>query len=176
MGKSIIFILIFFGTSFSSYGKQETKKKNYSLFFTLKQNTSAKKVSFNPSLGINYLHLSDWSLGFSIGYFTNHLDNKSFKIFEVSKHISYELRIFHPIYLQLGPSFSYLRPLEPNKRINLASHENYRTNFALAGQISLLFKPTPQSLLFKMGFSPWFSFSNKRFHGYFFSTSIGYLF
>ena len=177
--RSLFFIPIFWSTNFfsyDSYGKAETKKKNYSLFLTLKQNTSAKQVSFSPSLGINYLHLSDWSLGFSVGYFTNQIENKSFKIFEISKQVNYEIRIFHPLYLQLGPTVSYLKPLEANKRFNIASHENYKANFSLAGEMSLLFKPTPESLLFKMSFSPWTSFSDKRFRGYFFSTGIGYLF
>lgn len=174
--KVLLLSFSFFTVSFFSYGSESGGKKNYSLFLGVKQNTGAGEVTFNPSLGINYLHRKNWSLGFSAGYFTSRLGEESFKVFEISKHINYEIRLFHPIYLELGPSFSYLRPLETNGRFNLARHERYGTNFSLAGQISFLVKPSPYNLLFKMSFSPWFSFFEEKLRGYFFSTSLGYRF
>ena len=47
----------------------------------------------------------------------------------------------------------------------------HKSDFSLAGRVALVIKPYPQNLLFKMSFSPWFSFFNQKLQGYFFNLT-----
>lgn len=154
----------------------EKKEKNYTFLISLKQNTSSQTTILSPEIEINFLHKRVWALGFSTGYFNIMTKEGLIKVFNFSKNIAYELRLFHPFYLSLGPSLSYLRPLEKNGKFNLTRHKIYSSNLSFSGKASFIIKPSLRSIIFKITFQPWFSLGLEEFKGIFISTSAGYRF
>lgn len=175
--KNIVYILtLLFSTSLPCYGKIKEKKK-YHITFALNQNTSSKQAILKPELGINFLYKKNWWVGFSAGILNvkSSLES-SLNFFEISQNIKYKIRLFHPIYALLGPSVSYLRPLEANKKLNLAKHKYYTNDFALSGPLSILIEHTIRDLFFVMSLKPWFAITQNNFRGFVISTSLGYSF